>query len=70
MRLMVQCPQVNHHLLLLLRGLMTCDENNYECHTNCYASKSLLLFCISVIPNCHIFRVFLIIMRNTGENLL
>ena len=27
MKLMVQCPQVNHHLLLPLRGLMTCDEN-------------------------------------------
>ena len=26
MKLMVQCPQVNHHLLLPLRELMTCDE--------------------------------------------
>ena len=25
MKLMVQCPQVNHHLLLPLREPMTCD---------------------------------------------
>ena len=24
---MVQCPQVNHHLLLPLRELTTCDED-------------------------------------------
>ena len=29
MKLMVQCPQVNHHLLLSLRELMTCDECSF-----------------------------------------
>ena len=49
MKLMVQCPQVNHHLLLPLREFMTCNENFYVCHLCLLTTASA----IAIITLCN-----------------
>ena len=58
MKLMVQCPQVNHHLFLPLRELTTCDED--------FLGKGYAINRQIVIntPRVHLSKIYVVLCDN------